>query len=368
MAGHALLAPCLLLVLGCGEDPTAGGSDAPGPGRADAPWDAAAADGPGGGASIYWGAYVEGQQTYAYLYGGTWSNGPWCDPGTQCPLPKFTSNVGKRVSLEHWGMCWTCTFDAGVAAVVVARGDLPAVDWSNEGAADAQVAAGAYDTLLTAMAQSMRDFGHPLFLLFDEEMNGSWYGYSPGQNGNTAADFVAMWRHVHDVFVAVGASNVTWVWVPNVDPSDALTPMSSLYPGDAYVDWTGLNGYNWGGGAGGGWMTFAEVFTHSYDTLLAIAPQKPILVGETASEETGGSKAQWITDALTAQVPGRFPRIKGLMWFNWRIFEKNQYWSWEIESSASSQQAFADGIAAPYYAAGGGLGSLPLLTKIEPLP
>jgi hypothetical protein len=317
--------------------------------------------------SIYWGAYINGVQTYSYLYGGTWSNAPWCDPGTQCPLPRFTSNVGKAGSVEHWGMCWTCSFDSGIANTVVARGDIPAVDWANDSSAlDADVAAGKYDAQITAVAQSMKAFGHPMFLLFDEEMNGTWYAYSPGANGNTAASFVAMWRHVHDLFVQAGASNVTWVWVPNVDPSGTLTSLASLYPGDAYVDWTGLNGYNWGA-AGGGWMTFNQVFSSSYATLLQIAPTKPIMLGEVSSEENGGDKAAWITDMLTTQLPQNYPQVKAMLWFNWRILEKGQYWSWEVESSPASQTAFAQGIASSYYAPGGTFGSLPLLTKVSPL-
>ena len=315
--------------------------------------------------SIYWGAYIEGVQTYNFLYGGTWSNAPWCDPGTQCPLPKFDANAGKSVSIEHWGMCWTCSFDSGIANAVVARGDIPAVDWANSSSAsDADIAAGKYDTQLRTVAQAMAAFGHPIFLLFDEEMNGTWYPYSPGVNGNTAASFVAMWRHMHDVFVQAGATNVTWAWVPNVDPSGIFTSMSSLYPGDAYVDWTGLNGYNWGAGGGNVWMTFSQVFKSSYSALQQIAPAKPIMIGEVASEEYGGSKASWVTDMLATQLPQNFPQIKAMLWFNWRVYEKSQYWNWEIESSSTAKTAFAQGIASSYYAPGGGFGNLPLLTKV----
>jgi hypothetical protein len=164
--------------------------------------------------SIYWGAYAEGQYTYAHLYGtsnGTWENAPWCDPGYQCAGPKFKSNAGKAPSIEHWGMCWDCSFDSGVAAQVVARGNIPAIDWANYGSTtDADIAAGKYDaSIVIPKAQAIKNFGHPVFLLFDEEMNGSWYGYSPGQNGNTSASFVAMWQHIHDVFAAQGVTNVT---------------------------------------------------------------------------------------------------------------------------------------------------------------
>jgi hypothetical protein len=318
--------------------------------------------------SIYWGAYAEGQYTYAHLYGtanGTWENAPWCDPGYQCAGPKFKSNAGKAPSIEHWGMCWDCSFDSGVAAQVVARGNIPAIDWANYGSTtDADIAAGKYDaSIVIPKAQAIKNFGHPVFLLFDEEMNGSWYGYSPGQNGNTSASFVAMWQHIHDVFAAQGVTNVTWAWVPNVDIDGTLTSMSSVYPGDAYVDWTGLNGYNWGTPQGNVWMSFDTVFSRSYNNVLSIAPSKPMMIGEVASEEIGGSKSAWIAD-MFSKLPTNYSHIKALLWFNWYINEKNNNWSWEMESSSSSQQAFSQGISSPYYAPGGSYGSLPLGTKV----
>jgi hypothetical protein len=92
------------------------------------------------------------------------------------------------------------------------------------------------------------------------------------------------------------------------------------------------------------------------------------MIGETASEENGGSKAAWISDAPGTQIPQNFPQIKAVLWFNWHIYEKGQYWNWEIESSSSSQQAFANAIASPYYAPGGSFGNLPLLSPVKPLP
>src|ERR1700730_7962053 len=125
--------------------------------------------------SIYWGAYIEGQHTYNNLYGGTWSNAPWCDPGTQCPVPRFTANAGKTSSIEHWGMCWGCSFDSMLAPVVANRGNLPAIDWSTSASAtNADIAAGKYDTYVSSIAQAAKNFGHPMFLIFDEEMNGTW--------------------------------------------------------------------------------------------------------------------------------------------------------------------------------------------------
>jgi chitodextrinase len=318
------------------------------------------------GSSVYWGAYVEGPQTYGYLYGGTWSTAPWCDTGTQCALDRFTQDAGKRPSIEHFGegAPWNQSFDTGAMKLVQSRGDIPAVDIGTGDTSLAAVAAGAYDSSITSWAQAAKAWGHPFFLILDEEMNGRWYGYSPGHNGNTAADFVAAWRHMHDIFTSVGATNVTWVWCPNVNMTGDF-PFDQMYPGDAYVDWTGLIGYNWGQGE---WLSFSTIFGSSYADLMRLAPQKPVFVAEVATNEVGGSKSSWITDTLSFQLPRNFPQIKALTWFNWRIDEKDVYWPWEIESSDSSQQAFRDAIGSSYYAPGGSFANLPLLSKVAPLP
>lgn len=131
-------------------------------------------------------------------------NGPWTpSTGWHDARLMFDRHAGKQPSLEHWGQCWECSFDSSVAEQVVARGDIPVLDWGTGHisgyAPDAAVASGKYDDQLATQAQALASFGHPIFLLFDEEMNGTWHPFSPGQNGNTAADFVAMWRHVHDI-------------------------------------------------------------------------------------------------------------------------------------------------------------------------
>src|SRR5262249_59939423 len=79
------------------------------------------------------------------------------------------------------------------------------------------VTAGTYDSYITSFATAAKNWGHPFFLDFNAEMNGSWSPWGVLANGNTGADFVPAWRHVHDIFSKVGASNVSWVWCPNIE-------------------------------------------------------------------------------------------------------------------------------------------------------
>ena len=310
--------------------------------------------------SVYWGAYIDGDPTYDYYYGGSWGDAPWDAEA----WARFESNAGKKVSIVHWGLRtpWAHDFKyfLGPFNLVHQAGDLNLVDMTTASVPLRDVANGAYDPELKTWFQQAAAWGHPFFLALDIEMNGPWEPYAPGVNGNTAPDFVAMWRHVHDLATAAGAGNVTWTWCPNIDNGNKFTPYEKLYPGDAYVDWTCLHGYNKTGND-----SFSSVFTTSYQKLLTLAPTKPIMIGETGAVEGGLGKAAWIKDALVTQLPRYFPRVKALVWFNWRILEDGKWWEWPIESSASAQDAFRSAIGSSYYAAGGGFNNLPAGSKIQ---
>jgi hypothetical protein len=91
------------------------------------------------------------------------------------------------------------------------------------------------------------------------------------------------------------------------------------------------------------------------------------MIAETASSENGGSKAAWITDMLTTQLPANFPNVKAFIWFDWNAGDPAL--SWPIESSATAQSAFAAGIASSYYATNefGALATSPI-PALNPAP
>jgi hypothetical protein len=296
-------------------------------------------------AAIYWGAYMEGPSTY----GGQYRNAPW-DDGT---WHAFERTAGKRVSIVHWGVPppWQASFNAQLSQhkKILRAGALELLDMASGSVPLADVAAGKYDTWIYQWAKQAREFGHPLFLRWDWEMNGRWFTWAtmPGQS-TTAEVYVAAWQHIHKVFDLAGAKNVSWVWCPNV-AFGGSTPFDAVYPGPQYVDWTCLDGYNKGGQYS---TTFVKLFAPSYRALLKLAPDKPMMIGETASVDDSGKKPGWISAALAA-LPTKFPRIKAFLWFNWNINEDGTTWAWQIESSPESAAAFARGIASRYYAPAG---------------
>jgi len=164
-------------------------------------------------------------------------------------------------------------------------------------------------------------------------MNGSWAPWEAGVNGNTPQQYVAAWRHVHDIFAAHGATNVKWVWGPNVFGGGSAVDFTPYYPGSKVVDVLALDGYNWG--ALDVWQTYSQVFGSSYDVLVKLDPRKPVMIAETASTELGGDKAAWITSAYTREIPRRTPRVKIVVWFN---IKKET--DWRVESSLASLAAY----------------------------
>lgn len=265
-------------------------------------------------------------------------------------LTRFEADARRAVGLFEYYRDWTSDFDAAEADAVRRRGAIPVVTWepwvSSGGTQQPaytldRIAAGDFDTYIDRWAQAARTWGRPLLLRFAHEMNGSWYPWAEGVNGNGPGDYVRAWRHVYDRFAAAGARNVSWNWAPNV-VYPGSTPLPALYPGDAYVDWVGVDGYNFGAMQPlPGWQPFTQLFDPTLKQLSSLS-RRPILINETASTELGGDKASWVRDFFARLASDR--RVRGFIWFN---FDKET--DWRIESSPAAQAAFAAGVADPRY-------------------
>jgi hypothetical protein len=234
-----------------------------------------------------------------------------------------------------------------------AAGAVPVLSWGSDGATncDRCIADGQVDTYINAWAQDFKSLPYTVVVRFDWEMNGFWFGFSAGANGNTSADYVAMWRHVHDVFTANGVTNVRWFWCPNT--SDGIGDFSPDYPGDAYVDYVGVDLFNWGTfHSANSWQTFTQLMTQSYGLLSTLTSSKPIILGEIGSCDTiynggtGDTKEAWITSAFLTEIPQSFPRIVAFMWFN---ESKSGECNFQIDSTPATLAAFQQVAASPLW-------------------
>jgi hypothetical protein len=254
--------------------------------------------------------------------------------------------LGVNFSSAKWYLDWSDNFGAGVARGFHGQGAIPELAWqpqnNNGGVAFNDVLSGKYDNYLNNFASAVRSLGFPIRINLAPEVNGNWESWGIGNNGNNPDNFKAFYRYVVNKFNAQGASNVSWILAFNIHYWGESASYADLYPGDGYVDFVGLDGYNWGTTQSwSSWQSFADIFRASYNNLCNIT-EKNIIITEFASTEAGGNKAQWILD-MFRDVRGSFPRISGITWFN---IDKET--DWRINSSDAAFSAFKNGASGNY--------------------
>lgn len=262
-------------------------------------------------------------------------------------LDAFTADVGRAPGQVTWYQAWSQggDFPAAEARNIAAHQAVPELVWEpwdpslgivQPAYSLAAIAAGAHDAYLVRWARQIKQYNGPLVIRLAHEMNGSWYPWAEGVNGNAPGSFVAAWRHVVSVFNGQKVRNVSWLWAPNA-PYAGTVPLRGLYPGDAFVQRVGLDGYNWGTSQpGSSWQEFGSVFGPGVAELRQLT-RLPIYVGETASTEIGGDKAAWIRGMWTWLA--EHPEVRGVTWFD---FDKET--DWRVTSSPAALDAFRAGL------------------------
>jgi hypothetical protein len=251
-------------------------------------------------------------------------------------VAQTTAKLGRTPPVHLTYYAWTDDWTGTVTKEDLAAGRIPLVNWEPHKIDFTKIVDGSLDATIVARANGSKALRKKFFLDFAAEMNGdeAW-------GGNDAPLYVAAYRHIHDLFVVAGATNVVWAWCPNVtDIHGGNKNTMDYYPGDAYVDWTGVDGYNWGT-KNGGWQTFQQVFKDIYPLL--VAKKKPIMIGEMSSAQAGGDKGKWI-DEIIPTLRTSFPLIKCLVWF-----DINKEADWRISSSPESEAAFIRMAKDPYF-------------------
>lgn len=320
-------------------------------------------------ARLYWGSWIDGHvytTTKELEESKEKGDAPW-DLST---WETFKAHTGEKApSIIHFGQPapWNQLFSAEPLKEASNRGAIPLMDMDSDGVTLTELLSGKKDADFKKWAEAAKNYEKPFFFRWEWEMN-----LNGTESANNPANYVAVWQRLHNIAEAAGAKNITWVWCPNVSyPGSA--PLKSLYPGNKYVDWICMDGYNHGTKTAewSPWTSFSNVFSQTYSELTSSEFEgnaKPLMIGETASTEKGGSKAEWIADGLGSTLPQVFPRIKAILWFNWDITDsKLTHWDWQIESSPSAQASFANAISSPYFAANT-FGELTPLTRIQALP
>jgi hypothetical protein len=254
-------------------------------------------------------------------------------------LDSFSREIGRQPDVVEFYQSFTEPFDTSVAAATSATGALPLDSWGPAGADLADIASGNDDAYITSFADEVRDYGSQLALAVGHEMNApwsSWWGGGPAE----APMFVAAWQHIHAIFKQQGADNVIWVWTVNIEAGGAAWP-GSYYPGDAYVDWIGVDGYFHQGLP----TTFDALFGPTLADLRAHYA-KPILVVETGALPTPLRPAE-IQSAFNAVLAS--PDLIGFIWFDYDL-QSTEGVDWYLDDDHSSLAVYRRGATAARFA------------------
>jgi len=189
------------------------------------------------------------------------------------------------------------------------------------------IANGGYDKYITYFGKRLKTFlagpdgiygnddDRRVYIRFAPQMNGNWYPWAPycawscEQNGQkikqSSISYVNMFRHVVDVFEnQLGIRNATrlqFIWsVNNVDFQEGS--LHTFYPGDHYVDWIGVDGFNFGNTVPGNEWTEPEKVYKVLQSVKNISLNgKPLAITEfgcVSKPKGADAKSDWIKNAL----------------------------------------------------------------------
>jgi beta-mannanase len=286
---------------------------------------------------------------------------------TSHPLNAFVSQVGRTPAIIDNFVSWQSPSGAGIPFPakfvdhITAMGSVPMITWQpgqghldnvRAGATQQQasnltsIIDGSHDAFIRQWAQAAKADGHTVYVRLMHEMNGDWYPWGYTVYGQTPAQYVAAFQHVVNIFHQVGATNVQFVWCEATQASakPGAAPITEFFPGDAYVSWVSMDGYNRNPNKP---KTFADIFSRDYATLTQIST-RPIMIAEMGTVEIPGNpdaKAQWITNAFMSEIPQNFPRIKAVLYFN----SRGHGYTYPLDSDPSALDAYKQVVNDPYY-------------------
>jgi hypothetical protein len=286
--------------------------------------------------------------------------GAWVQPAgytganaEESAIAAFEHTIGRKLAINNLYVPWTAPMPTATCRWDLGRGSIPMISWA--AAPTDRVAAGGDDDQIRAQAIQLKALEGPVLLRWFAEMD------LPENQADaiSPAAYVAAWRHMHGIFTSAGAANVRWVWCPNASGFSEATAQA-YYPGKAYVDWIGADGYNWAPVlAHARWTTFEQIFSPFYRWGLSAA--KPMLVAEFGTVEGApGAKAAWFAQADRV-LKTRFPAIRAVIYFESDHQNFGQYFDWRVTTSPSALAAFRTFAQDPYFNA------RPAITAAAPL-
>jgi hypothetical protein len=233
------------------------------------------------------------------------------------------SQLGRGQRIVHRFYPWSGYIPSSEPAV--SKDSVLMASW--HGAAWEPINNGSSDRNIASVAKKLKGMKRPILLRWAWEMNGDWFEWDGSHNGNDPASYVKAWRRIHRIFAENGADNISWVWSPNWNssPQSAWNRIQAYYPGDDYVDWVGISGYNF----------YGESPKTLFNPIVKIyGSRKPIILSETAAVQ---GRAAWINQ-LSSWVKST-PSVGAVVWFDTDVQHDSDH-NFRLDAEPSALAAY----------------------------
>ena len=285
------------------------------------------------------------------------------------PLEPLEEWLGRKLATEllyvdaFADMSWVTAFIESYMTSTWEKGHIPILVWhpyisprdQTPANIEVQIADGAFDEEIRTWAAQLTSWvgsnseenqRRRFYFVPSAEMNGAWHPWSavdtdPGETMTRKTgfpeDYVRMWKRIHGIFSNAGLdeSTIQWVWTANSTQAGGVRT-ERYYPGDDFVDWIGLDGYNYGDiNQDSSWQTPEEHFEPMVERMRKLTT-KPLALPEvsTTSYVDGAfrpqRKAKWIEQLFSFTDD---TDLKMICWYN---FDSTGEWEsdWAIFGGA----------------------------------
>jgi hypothetical protein len=245
------------------------------------------------------------------IYLGAYVNPSGLLHGTSAAsVAAFESQIGRKLAIDLGYQAFTSKFGTRLQVDDIANDRIPIYSW-NCGPSNAAIASGAYDASIVTQATAIKDYYWPVFVryMWDPDLPAASFNrsscYDPLTDlpGHTFSpiQYVAAWQHIRKVFAQIGAVNAIFLWTISSVGVDSL----AYYPGDAAVDWVGLDAYDLSD------SSFSATFGPTYANLASF--NKPTMISETGAN--GPTQTSFFTGSQ-ATLQSQFPLVKAFVYYD----------------------------------------------------
>jgi hypothetical protein len=263
-------------------------------------------------------------------------------------ISKIETDLGKKMGMVMIFMWYPQNIDVVGCNYLISRGITPIISLE-AGMSFTSIISGTYDTYFRTFADQLKQIKGTVFLRYNHEMNGNWYswdGFHNGANTTATANYISAWRRVHGIIkTEKQANNALWNWCVNRDswPNETWNEPMDYYPGDGYVDWIGFDSYdkpyNY---TPTKYKSVDEIFGPIYTLLTNAIADKPILIGEFASENYGQETDPHKLDFFSqgGNLFDKYPRIHAFSYFNSKKENSGRFNNYKYDNPIACLAAF----------------------------